>query len=443
MPTHKQTLAMMILGSLIVTAVALPMPAMAAGETKLELMPHCTETDRTKCPSFTVLDAERLTTARLKAGELLDLDIVLKAGTPSEVREVRSWLSYDPKVLESRSVELTSVITSPTPGEQEADQAKGLVKIGGSMNGVAGTDVVVARVTFRVISAAANTTVAFHQYFPTGGGYTAVNGELHTAAGADEFDLTLKPAPCFDELVGCGEVTSRTPLLSLRPASLVVSLADASMASSISSSVNSSSVGTPVYGNRPDTLSTVTAAAQSSTAGTTAVSSSADARFNEAPSPFSLLQVQGVQVTTRQTSVYLGWQALKSSELAGYNIYYGTVSGRYIQRRSVPPTAVSAVLRDFEPDATYYLAIRAFNQRNEESMFSNEVAVTVGKPETATVPFLGSGVSTGENIVSNNGGSTVSGETGTATTLTWMLLASALIGTAFAFRRQFSLLHVA
>ena len=33
--------------------------------------------------------------------------------------------------------------------------------------------------------------------------------------------------------------------------------------------------------------------------------------------------------------MYLGWEGLNSSQLKAYNVYYGTTSGKYIQRRSI------------------------------------------------------------------------------------------------------------
>jgi hypothetical protein len=149
--------------------------------------------------------------------------------------------------------------------------------------------------------------------------------------------------------------------------------------------------------------------------------------------------VQRVQVTTRNQDVFLGWQALKSSELKGYNVYYGTVSGRYMQRKSLPGSATSLVLRDLEPDATYFFAIRAFNNADKESAFSQEVSVTVGKPETSTAPLttvISDMTAPEGNPVESQGGTTVTGETGTGDTLVVLLLISAVIGTAFAFHRQ-------
>ena len=147
-----------------------------------------------------------------------------------------------------------------------------------------------------------------------------------------------------------------------------------------------------------------------------------------------------LRITSRDSSIFLGWQPLKSSELAGYNVYFSTVSGKYIQRRSIAATASSLVLRDLEPGTTYYVAVRAFNTQNVESVFSQEVSVTVGKPETASAPLTGKLVETlpvQGNPVEKRGGTQINGTTGVSENMLWLLMLSAIIGTAFAARRQY------
>jgi hypothetical protein len=120
-------------------------------------------------------------------------------------------------------------------------------------------------------------------------------------------------------------------------------------------------------------------------------------------------------------------------------VYYGTVSGRYIQRRSLPANATSLVLRDLEPGSTYFLAIRGVGAQTQESMFSQEVSVTVGKPETATSPLTGNVsdvTAPAGNPATTNGDREVRGETGMADTILYLVLASATLGTVLAFRRQ-------
>jgi hypothetical protein len=157
------------------------------------------------------------------------------------------------------------------------------------------------------------------------------------------------------------------------------------------------------------------------------------------------LLVQNVRVTSKDTNIFLGWQNLTSTDLAGYNVYYGTVSGRYIQRRSVPESSNSLVIRDLEPATQYYLAVRGYNSNNQETVFSHEVTVIVGKPETSSAPLnaIDEGdIPPTENPIETYNGKNVT-ETGVDSTLALLALASAGIGTFFAWRRQLLLSRLA
>jgi len=152
---------------------------------------------------------------------------------------------------------------------------------------------------------------------------------------------------------------------------------------------------------------------------------------------FSLLQVRNLRATTDESAVYLGWDSLQSSQLKAYNIYYGTTSGQYIQRKTVEGSMQSLVLRPLPNGTQYYFAIRAVNTADEESAFSQEIGVVVGNPSTSTAPLaLGSsGLSQYEgNLFANRG--SVPGETGVPTVLALFFLTSAIIGTIFAAKRQ-------
>lgn len=159
-------------------------------------------------------------------------------------------------------------------------------------------------------------------------------------------------------------------------------------------------------------------------------------------SAFSLLQVQTVRVTTEGSSVYLGWEGLNSSQLKAYNIYYGTTTGRYIQRKTVEATVKSLAIRSLPVGTTYYFALRAVNIADQESAFSQEVAVTVGDPKTSTAPLAagsipddGPGKNPVQGSVTGKGGS-VPGATGIPSIALTLALLSAVIGTGFASRRQ-------
>ena len=78
-------------------------------------------------------------------------------------------------------------------------------------------------------------------------------------------------------------------------------------------------------------------------------------------------------------SVTLSWQAPTSNEdgtpltdLAGYQVHYGQVSGQYLQTLSLPDAAFTSVtIEDLTP-ATWYFAVKAVNSAGVVSSFSNE-----------------------------------------------------------------------
>jgi hypothetical protein len=151
---------------------------------------------------------------------------------------------------------------------------------------------------------------------------------------------------------------------------------------------------------------------------------------------FALLQVQNLRVTTEGSNVFLGWDAMSSSQLKGYNVYYGTTMGTYIQRKTVDAASTNHTIRSLPQGTTYYFAVRAISTTDEESAFSQEVAVTVGDPKSSTAPLASVG---GGAIVTGNpvaGGTNVPGETGLPSALVLFLVSAAIIGTLIAARRQ-------
>ncbi|MDD4287299.1 MAG: fibronectin type III domain-containing protein [Candidatus Peribacteraceae bacterium] len=144
---------------------------------------------------------------------------------------------------------------------------------------------------------------------------------------------------------------------------------------------------------------------------------------------FALLQVRNVRITTEGTSLYVAWDPLASSQLKAYNLYYGTTTGRYIQRKTISEDSTSMAIRGLPEKTTYFVAIRALSTQDEESAFSQEVAVEVGNAKTSTAPLTGDLLSTRKPV-------TVPGETGMSSVITLILTISAITGTALASRRQ-------
>lgn len=84
-------------------------------------------------------------------------------------------------------------------------------------------------------------------------------------------------------------------------------------------------------------------------------------------------------VTVTVESTALAWQAPVQNtngtvinDLAGYNLYYGTESGRYTQVRAVRDASQTNLELPVEP-GTYYLAMTAYDISGNESELSNEI----------------------------------------------------------------------
>jgi len=168
---------------------------------------------------------------------------------------------------------------------------------------------------------------------------------------------------------------------------------------------------------------------QSNRCGGAASSAASFVSLPQGQSAFALLQVRSVRITTEGTSLYVAWDPLASSQLKAYNLYYGTTSGRYIQRKTVSAESTSMAIRNLPEKTTYFVAIRALSLTDEESAFSQEVAVEVGNPKTSTSPLTGDLMATRKPV-------TVPGETGMPSVIALLLTLSAVTGTAIASRRQ-------
>jgi hypothetical protein len=65
------------------------------------------------------------------------------------------------------------------------------------------------------------------------------------------------------------------------------------------------------------------------------------------------------------------------TNLAGYNIHYGTASGDYTQTISVSNAGIATYVVDDLTPGTYYFAVGAVNSQGTESPASSEVSATV------------------------------------------------------------------
>ncbi len=384
----------------------------------LTFRPHCVEKNQKKCGFYDVSSPLTLQTPPFAIGSTLDMDIVAYNSAALPVQKIRSWLQYDPDILEGIAVKPLSQLPLTTPGEFDFQPAKGYVMIQTEIaKATTGSILGVAEVQFRAKKIPAGNKSALSFYDMDG---TPPHTAAYTADATPRNILTSTLGSLVAYVLG----TPDTPSASSEAA---ISNAHSSAAAEMSSS-------------------SVTSQAISSSS----VSSSDEALHGAASSTgtmnrstFVLLQVQNVRVTSEGTTLYASWDALPAPNLKGYTVYYGTETGRYIQRRTIQPDTTAIAIRSLPEGTTYFVAVRGLDDTNEESAFSQEVSVTIGDPATSTAPLQSSNIPTGpqgKNPLQKvgTGKTSVPGASGLSSTASLLLLASAVIGTLYAFRRQFT-----
>jgi hypothetical protein len=346
------------------------------------------------CYTFDVRDPTSLQTDQLKTGDTLDIDIMVNNPEGNDISRFRTWVAYDPTILQGIDVAISPLFPVPTPGESSFYAEEGTLKLSGTATSpVTKARFAVARIRFMVLKDDVDGTPLI---------FTDVTGNTDAKTGVFE-----------------GNAPDEQNVLSTMIGSLYVRLTGLQQQ-------NSSMTG----GNQSSDGGTNGAVSSSMTSGTTSSNTTTGTQ-----KAFTLLQVQGVRVTTDGSSVFLAWDALPSSELAGYNVYYGTVSGQYIQRRTVDKAATSLTIRALPVGTTYYFAVRAYNAAGEETVFSQEVGVSVGNPRTSTSPLNANSLPTNTPGTGGN----VAGETGVTSVLLILMFGCAAVGTMVAVRRQMQL----
>ncbi len=415
---HRLLKARTLLCAALVSIVA-PVTAYAQAPAQpitFELRPHCDSTEYraamksdsvpsttavadSSCASFEIKDPQTKQTPLLKDGEPLDMDLIIHNPTGQPIGRFRAWIAYDPTVIEGELIQIAKAFPTPMPGETDFSTTDGYIKLSGTADQPqTATTIIVAHVRLHT-RPTSPTAVPITFYDVTGmpashtGIFTSVNGQEANLATDSAGSLMV-------QIAGSANVASSAP-------------------SSAAASVQASSTMS-VASEMPVSVASI--ATQSSTPSNAGV--------------FELLQVKNLRVTTEGSSVFLAWNVLPSSELVGYNLYYGTVTGEYLQKRSVDKNSATMTIRALPIGVTYYFAVRGVNADNRETDFSQEVGINVGKPETSTSPLTANSITPAPHTPTTGG--TVSGETGPTSTLLLFLVLSAMIGTGLAFRRQLS-----
>lgn len=393
----------------------MPSAAVAAEEPRFELRPHCSQEDTAKdaCKTFATRDAQSFQTDTLKVGDTLDMDLLVKNPGNASIIRFRAWMGFDPTVFSGSLIEINPNFAAPDAKETVFSPADGYIKAAASSpTGAKGTSILAARITLKVMKApVANTVISFYDATKKTDSHTAIivkasDKEQNIATGAQSY--------LFVRLLAGSTAASSAAASSIASGE--------TQASSVSQASSESSAAS------------VQSAASVSSGSGAAASSQASVQ-NVA---FALLQVQGVRVTTEGSSAFLAWNQLNAGNLLGYNVYYGTVSGKYIQRRSVDKANTTLTIRSLPTGTQYFFAVRGVDANNKESDFSQEVAVVIGNPSTSTSPLTGSVGDMGPGGKNPGTGGKVAGDTGPASTALLFIAISSVAGLALAFRRQFT-----
>lgn len=264
-----------------------------------------------------------------RVGDEFDVQVTLKNPGLQNVISVRSWLSYNPDVLEGVGIDTDdSPFTLSAPGETEISNDEGRIKLGRSniSGGYAQSEAKVATVRFRVKTPfAIAARIDPYDYQVNELGHTSVN--------------------IVDEAFPIN-------ILSGKPESLIINL----------------NPGAAPYGEQD--LTTI----QPTTVDVTG--------FGFA----NLNRPQNLMVTTGPGYVDLKWDLSTEPELIGYNIYYGKTSGMYTRRRTVGRINQYR-LDGLNNNEVYYFAITAYDSQSRESDYSDEVAIIINEPLSSTSPF--------------------------------------------------------
>ncbi len=438
--------------------------------------------DGVLCTKFDVLDPQTLRTPPLRKGDTLDIQLVIKNPGRQAMRRVRAWLSYDPNILEGTLLNINDAFAQVTPDEKNFSEKEGYAKMEATVAGKTVNDenIIFARLQFTVKEQnAIGTPITFYDVQPggksvimaaEGSGETYIMKEepgvllvtfaesaasdVETPATAEESDgnslgniFDTFPEPNTAS-AGTGTTGGNVSSLSTAKNSGNSCVRDADCGESGTCERGSCAVlpsklpNGSVCAVDPDCRSGLCGSGVCIPMLTSVEGDIPPEQSTGTRTAFSLLQVRNLRVTTEGSSVFLAWDPLLSSQLKAYTIYYGTTSGRYIQRKTIDQSETNVTLRSLPLEARYYFAVRALSMLDEESAFSQEVSVITGNPNSSTAPLDAGAIlgSSGRNPVGNildrRTGGNVPGETGASSTALLFLLCSAIIGTIFAFRSQ-------
>jgi fibronectin type 3 domain-containing protein len=108
---------------------------------------------------------------------------------------------------------------------------------------------------------------------------------------------------------------------------------------------------------------------------------SANVSFGSSASNTPTLQsLTGTGAQPPQHSVALAWAASSSSNVLGYNVYRGTVSGGPYAQISSALAGTAQTDNSVQAGQTYYYVVTAVDTAGKESSYSNQVKAVIPTP---------------------------------------------------------------
>ena len=124
--------------------------------------------------------------------EKIKIKIMLENPEQKEIISARTWLAYDPAVLNAIEIDTTnSDFDLFAPGENNIDATAGVIKIGRSKTGaqkITSSQIIAAEVIFEKISTV-TTSIDFFNYHEDNSGNTSINIQLDDSV----FNILKKP----------------------------------------------------------------------------------------------------------------------------------------------------------------------------------------------------------------------------------------------------------
>ncbi len=327
---------------IILIAASVLFPVVSHGEAEhlqFTFRNHCEETNPS-CDQE-IPEQDEFFAIQPNMGQSVKIDLVIENPKKEMITSVRAKLKFEKGSLEVTDLNTEdSDFTLPAPNENDIDSDEGTVIIGRSFVGGSKSDKEFHVATLTIKPLKIGTFLEFVNYQDTELGDTGI---FFTSSVTAENRLQEEPKPLrFGGGFGNAQPIGNIP-------------------------INNDDLRNPNIGT-----------------GGSGVPLPGDAGFSG-----DIIRPMGLRLQTdEQGNVRLIWPIDENPTIAGYYLYYSQKSGYYLRRRDVGKTNF-ALFPNLPSGEKYYFAIKAYNDLDGESDYSNEVFVTVGLPGSESHGFSG------------------------------------------------------